>query len=417
MNPNSHTHFLAALKLRDIRLFIGSVSFFTLASRALAVVIGFQIYQLTKSPFALGWLGLVEAIPAISLVLFGGYAADHYNRRKILLITRAFSFVFALILAYLSLHGTKTPLWGLYGVIFLAGVARGFADPANSAFEAQVVPKNLTVNATSWIGSTWLSCSIIGPAAIGFIFDWHGASISYIFIAVSFLISWICTFLIGPKPQPMVANKEPMFKSISLGWRFVWNHQPLIGAMFLDLFAVLFGGAIALLPIFAQDILHVGAKGLGFLNAAPAFGSMLTMLIATKHPPIYRAGRNLIITVACFGLSMILFAFSTNFYLSLFALFLSGVFDGISMVIRRSMVRLLSPDEMRGRISSVNWIFICSSNEIGAFESGFVAGWIGTVPCVWVGGLLTLSVVGLVMVFAPQLRHLKFDTVNLDQKK
>ena len=414
MNPNKNP--LAALMVKDIQLFIGSVSFFTLASRSLAVVIGFQIYQLTKSPFALGWLGLIEAIPAISLVLFGGYAADHYSRRKILLLTRLFSFLFALTLAYLSLHGTNTPLWGLYFVIFLVGVARGFADPANSAFEAQVVPRNLTVNATSWIGSMWISCSIIGPAAIGFIFDAHGASISYLCIAAAFLLSWICTFLIGPKPQPVITNKEPLFKSISLGWKFVWNHQPLVGAMFLDLFAVFFGGAIALLPIFAEDILHVGAKGLGFLNAAPALGSLVMMLIATKHPPIHHAGRNLIITVAFFGLSMILFAFSTNFYLSLFALFLSGLFDGISMVIRRSMVRLLSPDDMRGRISSVNWIFICSSNELGAFESGFVAGWIGTVPCVWAGGLLTLAVVGTVTLLAPQLRRLKFDTVSLEQK-
>ncbi len=411
-SPNQE--FTASLKIPDIRFFIGSIGFFMLASRSLAVVIGFQIYKLTHSPMALGWLGLVEAVPAIGLVLIGGHVADHFNRHRILLITRAASVLCALTLALLS--KSITALWYLYAVIFLAGVARGFADPANTAFEAQVVPKHLTVNASSWIGSTWIGCSIIGPAAIGFIFDAWGASGSYFLITVFFILSWICTTLIRPKPQTMPQRQESMLKSIAIGWRFVFHNQPLLAAMALDLFAVFFGGAVALLPIYANDILHVGAKGLGILNAAPSVGAMIMMLIATHRAPIARAGRNLLLTVTGFGLSMLIFAFSKNFILSLIALMFSGIFDGISMVIRRSMVRLLSPEDMRGRISGVSWIFITSSNELGAFESGMLAAWIGTIPCVAVGGLLTLMVVVLTSWWAPQLRELRFDPRTLERK-
>ena len=416
MTEHSHQkNSTEALKIPNIQYFIGSVGFFTLGSRALAVVIGFQIYKLTHNPLSLGWLGLIEAIPAISLVLFGGYVADHFNRRRILLITRGASIFCALGLAILSTE-VQTSLFGLYTVIFLAGIARGFADPANSAFEAQVVPKHLTVNASSWIGSIMITCSIIGPAVIGFIFDFWGAIGSYLLITVFFILSWVATFLIKPSPQSVPLHKEPMFNSIRLGWRFVFGNQPLLAAMSLDLFAVLFGGAIALLPVFAEDILHVGARGLGILNAAPSAGALIIMLISTRHTPIIRAGRNLILTVAGFGISMLIFAFSKNFWLSVAALALSGVFDGISMVIRRSMVRLLSPDAMRGRIAAVSWIFICSSNELGAFESGMLAALIGTVPCVAVGGFLTLGVVAAATILTPQLRRLRFDPKTLERK-
>ncbi|MBF0594247.1 MAG: MFS transporter [Candidatus Omnitrophica bacterium] len=415
-NQQQHPHFAEALKVPDIRLFIGSVGFFSLASRALAVVIGFQIYRLTHSALALGWLGLIEAIPTLSLVLIGGYVADHFNRRRILLITRAASFLCACALAWLSLENNAHSLIGLYGVIFLTGIARGFADPANTAFEAQVVPKHLTVNAASWISSTFISCSVIGPAGIGFIFEALGATGSYAVIAAGFLLSLIFTFFITPRPQPVPETKEPLLQSIGTGWRFVWKNQPLLSAMSLDLLAVLFGGMIALLPIYADDILHVGARGLGLMNAAPSLGAVIITLLATRRPPIARAGRNLLLTVAGFGASTILFAFSRNFWLSMGLLFLTGVFDGISMVIRRSMVRLLSPDHLRGRIAAANWLFICSSNELGAWESGMVAAWLGTIPCVAVGGVLTLAVAAVVTLAAPQLRRLRFDTRTLEQK-
>ena len=409
-HPQKH-HPFDALKLAEVRYFIGATAFFTLANRALAVVIGFQIYKITQSALALGILGLVEAIPAISLSLFGGYVADRFDRRGILLITRAVAVASGLLLALISLNPDVVQL---YAVVFLAGIARGFSDPAATAFEAQVVPKALTVNAASWISSTWLSCSVIGPAAVGFIFEMIGGVKTYLLISGVFAISWLCTTAITPKPKQIIPHGESIFKSISLGLRFVFREQALIGSMSLDLFAVLFGGTIALLPIFATDILHVGAKGLGILNAAPATGALLVMLWSTHKPPIRHAGRNLLFCVAGFGISIIVFAFSRNFALSVAALVFSGIFDGVSMVIRRSIVRLLSPDHMRGRISAVSWIFIGASNELGAFESGLVAHWIGTIPCVWLGGSVTLLVVAIAAILAPKLRRLGFDPHKLD---
>ncbi len=400
---------------QDIRWWIGSVGFFTLGSRALAVIIGFQIYQITHSALCLGWLGLVEAVPALALVLIGGYAADHFNRRNILLITRAASMICGLALAFLSLQHYAHSLLGLYAVIFAAGIARGFADPATTAFEAQVVPKHITAQASSWIGSAWVGCGIIGPAIIGFVYEACGAFGSYALIAIFFALGFCCTLAIPPKPQVMPEHKEPVLASIAMGWRFVLSQQPLWAGMTLDLIAVLFGGVVALLPIYASDILHVGAKGLGLLNAAASVGSLLMMLYASQNPPMARAGRNLLLNVAGFGVSVLVFGFSKNFLLSLAALALSGVFDGVSMVIRRSMVRLLSPDQMRGRISAVSWIFICSSNELGAFESGMVAAWLGAVPCVAVGGVITLGVVGWMAWAAPQLRRLRFDPKTMER--
>ena len=416
MSNKHHPHkFNEALKIADIRLFIAAIGSFSLASRALAVVIGFQIYKITHAPLALGWLGLIEAIPAIGIAPFGGYVADHFSRKKILIITRTASFICSLIMFALSLENGKESLPGLYAAIFLAGVARGFADPANTAFEAQVVPKRLTVNASSWISSTWIACSVAGPAAIGFIFDAWGAAVSYLLISAAFLLSMFCTTAITPQTRPMPKKREPLFKSIGIGWRFVMRSQVLLSAMALDLFAVFFGGAIALLPVYAEDILRVGAKGLGLLNAAPSLGAMLITLAATHRPPIARAGKNLLLAITGFGISILVFAFSKNFWLSMTALFFSGVFDGINVVIRRSIIRLLSPDELRGRIAAVNWIFICASNELGAFESGMGAALIGTVPCVALGGAATLAIVGITAAFAAKLRGLRFDIHTMEQ--
>jgi MFS family permease len=414
--PSRTTQQFASLQVPEIRLLIGSVGFFTLAGKALAVIIGFQIYQITHSVLALGWLGLVEAIPAISLAPFGGYVADRFNRRTILLVTRVTSVACTLVLALLSWNAQETSVWGLYAVIFVVGLARGFADPAGTAFEAQVVPQPLAVNASSWLSSTWITCAVIGPAAIGFIFDAWGAAHSYLLITFLFFLSWVCTRYIAPKPQAVKRPAEPLWESILQGWRFLFKTQPLVAGMALDLFGVFFGGAIALLPVYANDILNVGAKGLGILNAAPALGALLVMLAATRYAPMERAGRNLLLTVMGFGVSMVVFAFSRDFLLSLAALFFSGVFDGVSVVIRRAMLRLLSPEAMRGRIASASSIFICASNELGGFESGMLAALIGTVPCVAVGGIATLGVVALVAKLAPELRTLRFDAATMERK-
>ncbi|MDD5725441.1 MAG: MFS transporter, partial [Candidatus Omnitrophica bacterium] len=249
-----------------------------------------------------------------------------------------------------------------------------------------------------------------------FIFAAWGAAGSYFVITAGFILSWIFTALIPPKNQEITKSGDSIFRSIAQGWHFVFKNQPLWTAMMLDLFSVFFGGAIMLLPIYASDILHVGAKGLGLLNAAPSLGALITTLLATRHPPIRHAGRNLLSAVAGFGISIIIFAFSKNFILSIIALLLTGAFDGVSMVIRRSMVRLLSPDALRGRIASANWVFVCASNELGAFESGMIAALIGTVPCVAFGGIVTLGIVGLTAAFAGQLRGLSFDIHTMERK-
>lgn len=403
----------ASLHLPEFRFWLASTVFSTLAGRALAVAIGYQIYELTRDPLALGILGLVEAIPAVGLALFGGHFADRHDRRAIVLITRAISVMAALAFAAISLNVDALGIAALYAVVFIAGMARGFADPASSAFEAQVVPRELYVNAATWSGSVWQAISILGPALGGFVYAFFGVTNTYLMIAVMLALSWIFMALIQRKPMPPHHQEESIWQSIAVGVRYVFSNQILVGSMALDLFAVLFGGAIALLPVFASDILQVGPFGLGLLSAAPAVGALVSMLYATRFPPMKNAGKILLSVVTGFGVSIIVFALSRNFYLSLFALALSGMFDGISMVIRETILRLYSPEHLRGRIASVSWIFIGSSNEIGAFESGVAAKLVGAVPAVWLGGVVTLIVVGLTTVLAPKLRNMDLNVHDM----
>lgn len=397
---------LGALRLPEFRYWLGAAGFASLGSRALAVAITYQIYAVTQNPLALGLLGLIEAIPAVGLALFGGHVADRYNRRSIVLWTRLVTVVSAIGFALISINVTAQSVWLLYGVVFIAGVARGFADPATSAFEAQVVPRELYVSASTWGGSVWQVTAVVGPAMGGLIYGAWGGPVTYLIIAGLFGLAWICTTLITDKPLPPVTAHESIWESMAIGVRYVFGQQILVGSMALDLFAVLFGGAVALLPVFATDILKVGATGQGLLAAAPSAGALVSMLWATRRPPTRNAGKILLGVVAGFGVSIIVFALSRNFVLSLVALALSGMFDGVSVVIRDTSMRLLSPEKLRGRIAAVNWIFIGSSNEIGAFESGVVASLVGAVPAVWLGGIVTLVVVAVTAVAAPKLRAL-----------
>lgn len=409
LSPNSPKDPYAALRVPEFRYWLAAAACSTLASRALAVAIGYQIYALSQDPLALGLLGLVQAIPAISLSLVGGHIADRYDRRTIVLITRAVSVAAALGFAAISRNVDTAGLVALYAVAFVAGIARGFADPATSAFEAQVVQRELYLNASTWGGSVWEATAIIGPALGGFVYALYGVTNTYLLVAALFALAWVFMALIRPKPLPPIERKESLGKSIGVGVRYVFHHQVLVGSMALDLFAVLFGGAVALLPIFASDILHVGPAGLGLLAAAPSAGALVSMLVATRRPPIEHAGRILLTVVAGFGVSIIVFALSTSLWLSLLALAASGLFDGVSVIIRDTTMRMLSPEALRGRIAAVNWIFIGSSNELGAFESGVAASILGTVPAVWLGGVATLIVVSIVAVAAPQLRQLNLD--------
>ncbi|WP_104992480.1 MFS transporter [Deinococcus sp. NW-56] len=396
----------AALRFPEFRALLLSSTFSSLASRMLAVAIGYQVYELTRSPLALGLLGLVEAIPALGLALIGGHYADRLDRRSILLVTRLVFAACTLGLALASRGADGDTVTLLYGLVFVAGVARGFGDPASSAFETRIVPASAFVNASAWLGSVGQATGIIGPALGGLLLATWSASGTYALIAGLTLTAWAALWRIAPKSQPAPPERENMAESIRGGLRFVRRDPVILGSMALDLFAVLFGGVVALLPVFASDILGVGPRGLGLMLAAPAVGALLVMLWATRHPPLRNSGRTLLLGVAGFGVSIIVFALSRDFYLSLVALFFTGVFDGVNMVIRKAILRLRTPDHLRGRVAAVSLLFIGSSNELGALESGVAASALGTVRSVWAGGLVTLLVVALVAWRVPALRSL-----------
>jgi MFS family permease len=383
------------------RLFAG------LAGIAFHTTLGLQVYRLTRDPLSLGLMGLVEAIPALSLALIGGYIADRYDRRKLTLITSVVVLACLAGIFFISLTPQQFGIGAIFGLIFIYGLAAGFNRPAFSAFEQQVIPNDQIARATSVLGSIGTAGSIVGGPMAGFVIDGAGIPASYALAFVLLALSFVCVALIKPRPVPPPPQGESMWQSLRAGVRFVVHSQPLVGSMALDLFAVLFGGAMALLPVFADDILKVGATGLGWLRTAPSLGVLLVMLWATRRPPTHNAGRNLLIVVALFGVSFIVFALSTNFWLSMLALFFTGMFDGVSMIIRGVIVRVMSPEAMRGRISAVTWMFIGASNEVGAFESGVAARLLGTAPSVFWGGVVTLLVVAVVAATMPELRKLK----------
>jgi MFS family permease len=399
------------LVLREFRALIGARSTNSLAMSALVTVVAFQTYDITRDPLSLGWLGLVEAIPALSLVLFGGHLADRRDRRSIVVVASSIVTLCALTLAALSAAGVLS-LVGILVVIFATGVASGFERPALTALEAQVVPRAEAARGISILSSVSLGGAIVGPALGGIAIAVVGIPTTYAGIAILLAISTVSLALISRKPVPDRIEGEPILQSLLGGVRYVARTPALVGSMALDLFAVFFGGAIALLPIFASDILHVGAVGLGVLRTAPSIGALLVMLVATRRPPSRHAGRLLLLCVAGFGVSMIVFGSSTIFAVSLVALFFAGVTDGVSMIIRNTILRVLSPERIRGRVASVNWVFIGASNELGAFESGVAARLFGTVPSVIGGGILTLAVVGATALLVPSLRNLDIGTAR-----
>jgi len=399
---------------REFRAFLVLRYLFAFSGSAFATVVGFQTYVITGDPLALGTLGLVEAIPALSLMLFGGHFADRRDRRSIVIATSVVATACAAILAMVSESGSVTLLW-ILAVVFIAGVASGFERPAITAFEAQIIPREYAVKGVSYVSSVSELGMILGPTVGGILAAVIGVAWTYGAIAVLNAVAIGCILLIRRKPMPEVDESESLVESVLGGWRYVQRTPALLGSMALDLFAVFFGGAMALLPVFATDILHVGAAGLGVMRTAPSVGALLAMLISTRRPPSRRAGATLIVCVAGFGVSMIVFGLSTVFWLSLVALFFAGVTDGVSMVIRSTILRVLSPERLRGRVASVNWVFIGASNELGAFESGVAARIFGTVPAVVGGAILTLGVVGLVAVLVPTLRTLDLDTAEPDE--
>lgn len=379
-------------------------------------VVGWQIYQLTKNPLSLGLIGLAEALPFICIAPFAGHIADIIDRKKILLASTLFMMTASFLLLWFTLNASHAienfGTLPIYGVIFMTGIARGFIGPTYFAFLPQIVSRELIPNAVTWSSTIFHVGAVVGPATGGLILGFSNMTSAYSISLILIALSFICILFISKKPLPKKEKDESFLTSLSVGVKFVFKNKIVLSALSLDLFAVLFGGAAALLPIFASDILNVGEKGYGFLRAAPAFGAIVMAGILAYHPPQKKAGTTLLWAVAAFGVCMIFFAVSKNFYLSLLLLSLSGAFDNVSVVVRHIILQLSTPDEMRGRVAAVNGMFIGSSNEIGAFESGVAARLLGLIPSVIFGGCMTIGIVGLVAKLSPKLRKLNLQSIQ-----
>jgi len=376
-----------------------------------SVIVGWQVYDLTHDPFSLGLIGLSEAIPFLIVALFAGHVADLYNRKSIISITATAYVLCAIVLLYMSysmqeLYQTAGVL-PLYITIAITGLARAFFFPAQSAYMAQIVPRNLYANSSTWNSTVWHIAAVSGPAAGGLIYGFAGIHAAFICVVVFSAFSLIFFFTSKSVPVPARKANEGIFTSLTTGIKFVFGNQVLLGALALDMFAVLFGGAVALLPVFASEVLHTGPQGLGFLRAAPAVGAIIMAMILAYHPPIHRSGIKLLWAVGGFGVCIIFFALSGNFWLSLGLLALSGMFDNVSVIIRGTILQMYTPDEMRGRVASVNSIFVGSSNELGSFESGLAARLMRLVPSVVFGGGMTVLIVLATAGFAPKLRKME----------
>ena len=401
----------ASLRIPDFRYFVMNSFLITATLLIQEVLLGYELYKLTHDPLALGLVGLAEAVPFILLSLFGGHLADRRDKKRILQISLLVIMLGSVVLylAFQPALETKLTFSGrlalIYGVLMLIGTAKGFYSPANSSLKPFLVPRELYPNSSTWSSSFWQAGAIVGPGVAGFLYSFLGLDNALLVVIILFGVCFLLISLITNKPVVVNQNETPLgfWDSLKEGFRFVYHTKIVFYAISLDLFSVLFGGVIAILPVFAEDILKVGAEGLGFLRAAPAIGAVLTMLYMTRNPPTHNAWRNMLLAVAGFGVATLIFAASTNFYLSLVMLALTGAFDSVSVIIRQTVLQIFPPDHMRGRVAAVNGIFVSSSNEIGAFESGLAARLFGTVPSVMLGGVVTLGVVAYVYVKSKDL--------------
>jgi MFS family permease len=379
-----------------------------------ATLVSWTVYDMTKDPFSIGLIGLVEFVPAFVMAFFSGYVIDKNDKRKMLVLSIAGNLLLTMMLAFITSDfsaiqfSKHTILWVIYGVVFCTGIVRVFAGPTSFALVSQLVPRENLPNAITWHSGTWQIAAVSGPALAGILYGTTGITKTFFLMILFMCIAVFGAALIRPKPVVQSQVREPMLKSIREGFRFVWRTKEVLGALSLDLFAVFFGGATALLPYFADVILKTGPKGLGMLRSAPALGAVLILLLMTFRPLKKMQGKTMLICVMGFGISIILFGLSEFFFLSLFALFMSGMLDGISVIVRSTILQLKTPDEMRGRVASLNSMFIMSSNELGAFESGTAARLIGVVPAVVFGGCMTIAVAVATWFKAPELRKLEY---------
>jgi MFS family permease len=395
----------AALRYRDFRLLLTGRFLTAFGNEMLSFAIGWELWLRTHEAFALGMVGLVQVIPVILLSLPAGHMADQYNRKRIVLISELFLAVCVLGLGWLSY--TEGPLVLIYALLLGIGIARALNDPASSTLLPETVLPHLFSNAATWSTSTWHIASIAGPALAGLLIGFlNSVTFIYVFDALAAII--FCILLVMIKGRHLaLAEKSPTWKSLTEGFKFMRDTKVILAAITLDMFAVLFGGAVALLPIYATDILQVGAQGLGLLRAAPSVGALLMAFLLAHLPPMQNAGKTLLLAVSGFGLATIVFGLSTSFLLSIAILVLLGAMDNISVVIRGTLLLTQTPDAMRGRISAVNSIFIGISNELGSFESGLAASLIGPIAAVVAGGIGTILVVLIVARVWPEMGKLK----------
>ena len=358
----------------------------------------YSLYKITKDPLTLGLIGLAEAIPFIALSLWGGYFADRFNKQTIMKICLFFAIPLPLVLwGLFHAYGLKqielsTLSWGVYAVIFGLGTIRGFYNPSATSLKPFLIPREIYANGATRTTIGWQSGVIIGPMLGGFMLAFFGRETSFISVAVLLSLCFLLVNLLSKRTFPKIET-ERVLQSLGEGFRFIAKTKIVPWAISLDLVSVLFGGVIALLPIFAEDILKIGPEGLGYLRAAPSIGALITMIALTRFPPTRHAWRNMLLAVAGFGLFTLLFAYSNYLWLSLFALAMTGACDSISVVIRQTILQIYPPENMRGRVAAVNGMFVSSSNELGAFESGLAAKYLGPVIATVFGGSMTLLVV------------------------
>lgn len=403
---NSPTHDpYAALRFRDFRLLAGGRFLAALSEQMLGVAVGWELYERTRSPLALGFVGLIQVLPMIVLALPAGHIADRFERRRIVLGAETLLTFGAVWLAILSYGHGPLPLF--YCSLLLVGIANAFGGPASSTLLPQTIPPAIFANAATWSSSSWQFAAVLGPALGGFVIAArHSAAPVYLLVAVANIIVIVMTALMHSH-QGSRSDDAPTLQSMLAGVGFIRSNKVILAAITLDLFAVLFGGAVTLLPIFADDYLHVGAAGLGLMRAAPSIGAVIMALALTYLPPLRHAGRVLLWAVAGFGIATIVFGISRSFALSLAILALLGAFDNISVVIRSTLLLVQVPDELRGRISAVNNVFVGASNELGGFESGLTAALFGPILSVIVGGVGTILVVIAVALIWPEMRRLQ----------
>lgn len=404
----------AAVRIAEFKNLLLGRFVFIIALRMMTTLVGWWIYQLTNTAFAIGLVGLSEVIPAVSFALYAGHVIDVSEKRWMLLRGVLLYFTAAFVLLFLSTGLTKEHLSNhwiavcIYSVIFCTGIIRSFTGPVFNVILAYIVPKNVLQNATTWNQGTWLAASVMGHASGGLMIAYFGITGALIAIVIAIFIAFILLSRIKPKPALNERGEQRTWESVKQGLRFVFKTKELLSAISLDLFAVLFGGAVAMVPVYARTILHVSAIGYGWLNAASDIGSICIVVVLTIFPLQRKQGRTLLAAVAGFGICIIFFGISKVYFISFLALMISGMLDGISVVVRGTIMQLKTPDNMRGRVMSVNSMFINSSNELGQFESGLAAQLLGNVPSVVFGGCMTLLVVVFTWFKAPSLRKLEY---------